>query len=103
MATEWGNNTIGSGQLQGWSFSRAAQPGLLPVISVRPLTPSFTNDNGFHWSSSLTSMSFPTETQLGVSTLWSQMSNDQTTITYYLLVINYSSSTLSYAFVESDL
>ncbi|WP_144144785.1 hypothetical protein [Paraburkholderia sp. BCC1884] len=103
MATEWGNNTIGAGQLQGWAFSLPTEPGLLPVISVRPLTPSFNGDGSFHWSISPTSLSFPTEAQLGVSTLWSQMSNDQRTITYYLLVMNFSRATVSYAFVESNL
>jgi hypothetical protein len=103
MAIEWGNNTIGAGQTQSWFFVGPATPGFLPVLSVRPLTPSFTNDNArFHWASDLTSMSFPVARQLGVSTIWSQMSDDQRNVTHFMLVMNYSDSTLTYSFLESD-
>lgn len=103
MAVEWGNNTIGGGQTHGWYFVGPATPGFLPVLSVRPLSPSFTSDNGFHWESGLTSMSFPVERQLGISTIWSQMSDDQRNVTHFMLVMNYSDSTLAYSFLESDL
>jgi hypothetical protein len=103
MATEWGDHTIGPRQTQGWFFARPTQNGFLPVLSVRPLSPSFTASNQWHLHTDLTWISFPFVQQLGVSTIWSQLSNDQRTTTYFMLVMNYSDSTVAYSFVEADL
>ena len=103
MATEWGDNTIGAGQINCWYFTRPAEAGFLPVLSVRPLTPSFTSDDSFYYEIGLQSMSFPTVPQLGVSTIWSKMSDDGQTVNYYLMVMNYSNSTIAYSFLESDI
>ena len=46
MAAEWGSNSLGAGQLHGWYFVRPVAQGFLPIISVRPLSPSFTD--GLH-------------------------------------------------------
>ena len=106
MASEWGNNSLASGQAAGWSFSRPAQPGFLPVISVRPLSPDFTSSQWSYTGAGalgLEGISFPQFTHLGVSTIWSQLSDDGTENIYYLLVINDGNQTVEYAFVEADL
>ncbi len=106
MASEWGLNSLASGQAAGWTFTRAATPGFLPVISVRPLSPDFT---GSEWSYvgagdfGLQGISFPLWTHLGVSTIWSNMSDDLTENVYYLVVVNFGNQTVEYAFVEADL
>lgn len=88
MAAQWGNNSLAPGASAGWFFVRTSASGFLPIISVKPLTPSFT-DNGWN--------------QLGASTTWSQLSNDGSSMTYFLLVTNNSNNTVSYAFVEAHL
>jgi hypothetical protein len=102
MASEWGNNTIGSRQTAGWFFVRPTAPGFLPVISVRPLSPSFTDGN-FSISVGLQSISFPFQPQLGVSTIWSKLANDGSVTVYFLLVMNWSNSAIQYSFVEADI
>lgn len=52
MATQWGSNSLGPGQSQGWSFARPNTRGFLPYISVIPTSPSFT-DNGWRLTSSI--------------------------------------------------
>jgi hypothetical protein len=43
MAAEWGSNSIAPGQSAGWFFARANTPGLLTVLQVMPIRPSFTD------------------------------------------------------------
>jgi hypothetical protein len=102
MAGQWGSNTLGPGQTASWFFVRPVASGFLPVLSVIPLTPSFTDDNRFHAVIDLDRMSFPTMSQLGVSTIWSQLSNDGRQLVYFMMVMNFSRSTIQYAFVEAD-
>jgi hypothetical protein len=101
MAGQWGNNTLASGQVAAWSFGRPNVSGFLPVLSVIPLSPSFT-DGGPHVLETLDSVSFPTFNQLGISTIWTQLSNDGSTLIYYMLVMNFSPNPIQYAFLESD-
>ena len=103
MAGQWGSNTLGSGQWTWWYFVRPVTSGFLPVISVLPLSPSFTNPGQMYVSESLDSLSFPTANQLGVSTIWSQLSDDGSSLVYYMAVMNFSNSTIQYAFVETDI
>jgi hypothetical protein len=98
MAAQWGNNSLAPGASAGWFFARTAPAGFLPIISVKPLTPSFTNSASFGGGTN-----YPFFNQLGVSTIWSQLSNDGSTTFYFLVVINNSNNTVSYAFVEADL
>ena len=62
-----------------------------------PLTPSFT-DNLWYTASD----GYPYWNQLGVSTEWSRLSNDLTTVVYFMVVANNSNNTVEYAFLESD-
>ncbi len=107
MAIQWGRNSIASGQKQAWFFSRQITHNFLPVISVVPLTPSDTEPPEMHAPGSgydgLQGISFPICNQLGVSTIWSQINDYTSIVTYYMMVMNYSNSTIEYAFVESDL
>jgi hypothetical protein len=98
MAAQWGNNSLAPGASAGWFFARSSAAGFLPVISVKPLTPSFTDN---HWFGG--GANYPYWNQLGVSTIWSQLSNDGSSTLYFLVVTNNSNNTVSYAFVESDL
>jgi hypothetical protein len=99
MAAEWGSNSLASGQSAGWVFVRPVAAGFLPVLSVRPLSPSFTDGT---WSFSGLS-AFPVYTELGISTTWSQLTNDGSLLAYFLVVMNGSNSTIEYAFLEADL
>lgn len=45
---------------------------------------------------------YPVVNQLGVSTQWSQLSNDESMLIYFLIVTNYSNNTVEYSFVEAD-
>ena len=51
----------------------------------------------------LDSLSFPTVNQLGVTTIWSQLSDNGSNLIYYMGVMNFSNSTIQYAFVETDI
>jgi hypothetical protein len=42
------------------------------------------------------------ENELGVSTQWSQLSDDESTLFYFLVVKNDSNNTVEYFFVEAD-
>jgi hypothetical protein len=99
MAVEWGNNSLSAHTSHGWFFTRDTAQGFLPVISVRPLSPSFTNTL---WAGGVEN-SYPHWTQLGVSTVWSQLSNDGSSTLDCIVVSNNSNNTVSYAFLESDL
>ena len=98
MASQWGSNSIAPGQSAGWFFSRANRTEFLPVLQVMPLSPSFTNGE---WA--LTSGGYPFENQLGISTTWSELSDDLQNLVYYLVVQNNSDNTIEYAFLEADL
>jgi len=41
--------------------------------------------------------------ELGISTTWSQLSNDGSTVFYFMVVTNNSNNTVEYAFLEADL
>lgn len=103
MAGQWGSNTLGAGQATVFYFVRPVTSGFLPVISVLPLTPSFTNPGQMYAQESLDQLSFPIANQLGVSTIWSQLSDDGSNLIYYMAVMNFSNSTIQYAFVETDI
>jgi hypothetical protein len=98
MASQWGNNSIAPGQSAGWFFARANTTGFLPVLQVMPLTPSFTNPS--QWA--LTSGGYPYQNQLGISTIWSQLSDDLSTVSWLMVVQNNSNNTVEYAFLEAD-
>jgi hypothetical protein len=97
MASQWGSNSLAPGASAGWFFARPNIPGFLPVLQVMPLTPSFT-DNLWYTASD----GYPYWNQLGVSTEWSQLSADLTTVVYFMVVSNNSDNTVEYAFLESD-
>jgi hypothetical protein len=98
MASQWGTNSIAPGASAGWFFARTNQEGFLPVLQVMPLTPSFTNPSGWR----LTSGGYPYENQLGISTIWSQLSDDLKTVFWLMVVQNNSNNTVEYAFLEAD-
>ena len=98
MAAQWGNNSLAPGATAGWFFARPNATGFLPVLQVMPMTPSFTNSQ---WN--VASDGYPSENELGISTIWSQLSDDSTTLLYYMVVMNRSDNVVEYAFLESDL
>jgi hypothetical protein len=102
MAIEWGTNSLGPRQSQGWFFVRPVASGFLPILSARPLSPSFTDGSGT-FIEYLDGISFPIWPQLGVSTIWSKLSDDGSLLVYFMMVMNFSNSTVEYAFLESDL
>lgn len=97
MASEWGNHTLSPGASAGWFFARPNLPGFLPMLQVMPLNPSFAPGE---WN--LTSGGYPYVNQLGISTIWSQLSDDLSTLTYHMVVQNNSNEILEYAFLEAD-
>ncbi len=98
MAAEWGNNVLSPGASAGWFFARGTTPGFLPVLSVRPLSPTFTGNLWWGGGSN-----YPFWNEVGISTVWSQMGDDGATTLYFLVVTNNSNNTISYAFLEADL
>jgi hypothetical protein len=98
MAAQWGNNSLAPGASAGWFFARPAATGFLPVLSVMPLSPSFT---GNQWSGG--GNNYPYFNELGLSTTWSQLGDDSANVLYFLVVSNNSNNTISYAFLEADL
>lgn len=98
MVSQWGTNSLAPNQSAGWYFSRNNQKGFLPVLQVMPLSPSFTGGEWF-----LTGGGYPYENQLGISTIWSQLTDDLQNLVYYMIVQNNSNNTIEYAFLESDL
>ena len=103
MSTQWGNNTLGAGQVAGWSFGREAVDNDLAVLSIRPLSPSFSNDGSWYFQTFDDGVSVPTMNQIGALRIWVQLSDDEQTLVYYMQVFNYSNNTISYAFLESHL
>jgi hypothetical protein len=98
MAAQWGNNSLAPGASAGWYFVRPNAAGFLPVLQVTPLSPSFTDGL---WS--LTGGGYPYWNELGISTVWSQLTNDESYLVYFLVVQNNSNNTIEYAFLEADL
>jgi hypothetical protein len=98
MATQWGSNSLSPNSSAGWFFVRPVSGGFLPYLSVIPTSPSFTDPS--QWS--LTSGGYPFENQLGISTQWSQLSDDESALVYYIVVQNNSNNTIEYSFVEAD-
>jgi hypothetical protein len=98
MASQWGSNSLAPGSSAGWFFVRAKETGFLPVLQVMPMSPSFTNAG---WA--LTGGGYPYVTELGISTIWSQLTDDETELVYFMVVQNNSSQYIEYAFLESDL
>jgi hypothetical protein len=97
MASQWGNNSLAPGQSAGWFFVRDNLPGFLPALQVMPLTPSFTDGLWY-----VSSGGYPYINQLGISTIWSQLTQDLKYQVFYMVVQNNSNNTLEYAFLESD-
>jgi hypothetical protein len=97
MATQWGNNSLGPGSAASFFFNRGNSQGFLPYISVIPTSPSFTPEG---WTEAADG--YPSVNELGVSTLWSRLSDDETGITYYLVIENRSNNAVEYSFVEAD-
>jgi len=98
MAAQWGSNSLSPNSSAGWFFARPVQEGFLPYLSVIPTSPSFTDPD--QWN--LTGGGYPFVNQLGISTQWSQLSDDQTTLIYNIVVQNNSNNTIEYSFVEAD-
>jgi hypothetical protein len=97
MASQWGNNSLAPGKSAGWFFARPNVTGFVPVLQVMPLVPSFTSNL---WN--ITSSGYPSWNQLGISTIWSQLSDDLSSIVYFMIVQNNSKNVIEYAFLEAD-
>jgi hypothetical protein len=98
MAAQWGVNSLAPGKSAGWFFGRSKATGFLPVLQVMPLSPSLTSDL---WN--ISSGGYPSWNELGVSTIWSQLSDDQSSLVYFMVVQNNSKNIIEYAFLETDL
>jgi hypothetical protein len=98
MASQWGTNSLAPNQSAGWYFVRDKQEGFLPVLQVMPLSPSFIDGEA-----ALTGGGYPYFNQLGISTIWSQLTDDLRNLVYFMVVQNNSDNTIEYAFLESDL
>jgi hypothetical protein len=98
MATQWGSNSLAPNTSAGWFFARPNVTGFLPVLRVMPLTPSFT---GNLWNTA--GDGYPYWNELGVSTVWSQLADDLSGLTYFMVVTNNSNNVVEYAFLEADL
>lgn len=104
MASQWGNNSLGPGQLAAWYFVRPVASGRLTVMSVMPLSPSFSGDNSFdedNFDNSFYYLGY--FHNLGITNVWVQLSDDETQLIYYMAVQNNSWNTIEYAFLEADL
>jgi hypothetical protein len=97
MAAQWGSNSLAPGTSAGWYFVRPNVTGFLPVLQVVPLSPSLTSGL---WA--LTGGGYPYWNQLGISTIWSQLTNDLTNVVEFMVVQNNSNNTIEYAFLEAD-
>jgi hypothetical protein len=110
MAVQWGENSLQPGQSAGWYFVRPNPPvdiagpspnppeGPLPVLQVRPILPSRSPGG---WA--LTTGGYPYWNQLGISTIWSQVTDDGRHLVYFIVVQNNSGNGLVYTFLEADL
>lgn len=97
MAAQWGSNSLGPGGQAGWFFARGNSAGFLPYLSVIPTSPSFTPN---WWN--VAGDGYPSWNELGISTQWSQLSDDGSTLLYFLVVENNSNNTIEYSFLEAD-
>jgi hypothetical protein len=98
MALQLGNNSLGPRMSAGYTFNRPVSKGLFPCISVIPTSPSFT-PVGFVVSSD----GYPVMNQLGASTQWSQLSDDESQLSYFIVVENNSNNTVEFSFVFGEL
>jgi hypothetical protein len=98
MASQWGSNSLAPGQSAGWFFARENVTDFLPVLQIMPLTPSFTNNLWF-----VSPDGYSYFNQLGVGTIWSQLSDDLNSLVYFMVVENNSDNIIEYAFLEADL
>ena len=101
MAIQFGNNTVNGCSTQGWVFQTPAGPGTMPILSVMPLSPSFSGASEFIFSQvgGFFEDCFPVVQQLGTSALWTKLTDDGSTLLYFLLVVNFSDNPVDYAFV----
>ena len=97
MASQWGSNRLAPGTSAGWFFARPNVTGFLPVLQVMPLTPQ---PFGNLWS--VAGDGYPSWNELGVSTIWSQLSDDLSTLVFLMVVTNNSNNIVDYAFLEAD-
>lgn len=94
MAITVATASLGSNQSHGWRLGPFA-PNTLAYMAAIPTSPSFTPSN---WS--LTDPGgYPYWNQLGISTQWSQLSDDGSNLTQLITVQNNSNSTIEYAVV----
>jgi hypothetical protein len=102
MANQWGGNLLAPNQSAAWYFVGPSPtpvgPGPLPVLQVRPVSPSGTPG---HWS--FTTGGYPVVNQLGISTIWSQISPDFQHMVYFLVVTNNSDVPLTFLWLEAVL
>ncbi len=82
--------SLGSNQSFGWRIGQFP-PGTLVYIGAVPISPSFTSSNWF-----FTGGGYPYWNQLGISTQWSQLSNDGSGLGQFIVVQNNSNSTIEY-------
>jgi hypothetical protein len=103
MAIQFGNSTVNGRSTQKWVFQTPAAPGTMPIVTVMPLSPSFSDANEFIFSQvgGFFEDCFPVVQQLGTSALWTKLSDDGSTLLYFLLVINFSDNPVEYAFLLS--
>jgi hypothetical protein len=103
MAIQFGNNTVNGRSSQSWVFQTPAGPGTMPILTVMPLSPSFSDAHDFIFSqvSGFFEDCFPAVQQLGTSALWTKLSDDGSTLLYFFLVINFSDNPVEYAFLLS--
>jgi hypothetical protein len=98
MAFVWGPQTLGGGGNQSANFglNYAASSDLLPYISVVPTEATFAQ--GGQWYSG----GFPVFGMLGVSTQWSELSNDGKTLTFWINVMNNGNNPVEFNIVYTN-
>jgi len=112
MANQWGSNSLAPGEMAWYYMLYPYEGGFLPILQVIPTSPSLTEpdicdwteiipgDHGFLQNSPSNSYLFMN--QLGYSTNWVKMSDDQSWLIHYVLVQNNSQNPIDFAFLESD-
>jgi hypothetical protein len=110
MAIQWGTNSLSPGGYVHHYFVRNVEEGRLTVLSVMPLSPSFTDAEitpfiGLHsvFTPPSNWVPLPEFNQLGVSGIWVQMTDDLKHIVYHMAVVNCSNSKVVYALLEAEL
>jgi hypothetical protein len=90
MPVKLGSTSIEPGTSQGWSVG-TRDMGLVAVFVANAVSPSFTDARWF-----LTTGGYPFYNQVGISTTWTQLSDDESILTYHVLVQNNSNSVVEY-------